>query len=179
MTSSDTGIFRTRYKLMLVGMAKEAKKQLKALEEGLPSTTDPRRTLLLRRFEETCREAVRAMHEVGLYVSIYKRDTDYKASVRKLEENIVNMRRTTTTTTTRTSTTATTISSAFPSPGHLRLDTDYGELHFEGRMLFRKHNQTRFAPRYLMCFQARILIFSMVFRKDEEAHGVKVLVSAQ
>ena len=90
------------------------------------------------KFLRSCELAVRALHELNMYINAYKRDSDYKASVRKICEQIRNMRSTD------------------------GLESDYGQLMFEGRMKFKRENETRFTDDcYLMCFHSRILIFEI------------------
>ena len=82
-----------------------------------------------KKFLASCCTAVRNLHELNLYINHYKRDSDYKASTRKLCDRVKNMKTTE------------------------GLESDYGQLMFEGRMKFRRANQPKFEDNcYLMCF---------------------------
>ena len=99
-----------------------------------------------KKFLSSCCSAVRNLHELNLYINHYKRDSDYKASVRKLCDRVKNMKTTE------------------------GLESDYGQLMFEGRMKFRRANQPKYEDNcYLMCFQTRILTFEV--EDDEEKSG--------
>ena len=90
------------------------------------------------KFLRSCEVAVRAFHELNMYINAYQRDSDYKASVRKICKQIRNMRSTD------------------------GFESDYGQLMFEGRMKFKRENENKFTDNcYLMCFHSRILIFEI------------------
>ena len=89
-------------------------------------------------------DAIKCLHEVNIYINSYKRDSDYKASVRKVCEQIRNMKTTE------------------------GLESDYGQLMFEGRMKFKRENDSKFEDNcYIMCFHSRILIFEIETNKEK------------
>ena len=96
-----------------------------------------------RKFLRSCEVAVRALHELNMYINAYKRDSDYKASVRKICGQIRNMKSTD------------------------GLESDYGQLMFERRMKFKRENEPKFTGNcYLMCFNSLILIFEIEEPED-------------
>ena len=89
-----------------------------------------------RHFLRSCENAIEGMHEVNTYINRFTKDAAYKESVRKLTDRITNMR----------------------DPHSLV--TNYGLLMFDGPMKFKLAVDTKYKENaYLMCFQARILIF--------------------
>ena len=83
------------------------------------------------------------MSEVNVYINRFKKDQEYKDSIRKFGDRIRNMQSTE------------------------GLECNYGQLMFEGPMTFKKQNETRYNNNcYLMCFQARILIFEIEDQDD-------------
>ena len=89
-------------------------------------------------FLKSSMEAVKSLHELNIYINAYKTDSDYMANVRKICEQIKNMRTTE------------------------GLESDYGQLEFEGRMKFKRETEPKFEENcYLMCFHSRILIFEI------------------
>ena len=91
-----------------------------------------------RHFLKSCETAIECMHEVNTYINRYAKDATYKESVRKLTDRIKNMRD----------------SSALVS--------NYGQLMFDGPMTFRLLIDSKYNSKaYLMCFQARIIIFDV------------------
>ena len=100
-------------------------------------------------FLRSCETAVSALHELNIYINSYKRDSDYKASVRKICEQIRNMRSTE------------------------GLESDYGQLMFEGKMKFKRENESKFTENcYLMCFHSRILIFEIEEPEEKSSAGL-------
>ena len=91
-----------------------------------------------RHLLRSCERAVDCMHEVNTYINRFKKDAEYKESVRKLTDRIRNMRVTN------------------------GLASDYGQLMFDGPMQFKLQVDSKFNKKaYLMCFQARILVFEV------------------
>ena len=96
-------------------------------------------------FLKSCDDAVKALHELNIYINTYKRDSDYKASVRKICDQIRNMQSTE------------------------GLESNYGQLMFEGRMKFKKETEQKYENNcYLMCFQHRILVFDIEEPEDKK-----------
>ena len=76
------------------------------------------------------------MHEVNTYINRYKKDQEYKESVRRISDRITSMSSTE------------------------GLESNYGKLIFEGPMAFKRQNENEYKDKcYLMCFQDRILAF--------------------
>ena len=91
-----------------------------------------------RHFLKSCETAIECMHEVNTYINRYCKDATYKESVRKLTDRIKNMKNTN------------------------GLVSNYGQLMFDGPMNFKLLIDSKFNSKaYLMCFQARILIFDI------------------
>ena len=91
-----------------------------------------------RHFLSSCERAIESMHEVNTYINRYTKDAAYKESVRKLTDRIRNMK-----------------------DPHA-LVTNYGQLMFEGTMKFKLATEANYKSNaFLMCFQARILIFEL------------------
>ena len=91
-----------------------------------------------RHFLSSCEKAIESMHEVNTYINRYTKDAAYKESVRKLTDRITNMRETN------------------------ALVSNYGQLMFDGPMKFKFAVDANYNSKaYLMCFQARILIFDL------------------
>ena len=119
---------------MLFGIGQQISKQIK----------NGRSTALNTHFLESCKEAITCMHELNTYINRFKKDSDYKDSVRKLTDRIRNMKST------------------------AGLESDFGQLMFEGPMEFKMQNQTKYNDKcYLMCFQLRILIFDIENQEDD------------
>ena len=70
-------------------------------------------------FLKTCIVAIQDMHEVNVHINIYKRDSEYKASVRKIQDQVRNLK----------------------LPPGQELESSYGQLMFEGQMKFKKQNE--------------------------------------
>jgi hypothetical protein len=98
-----------------------------------------------KRFLQSCQDAVNALHELNIYINSYKRDSDYKAKVRKICDQMRNM------TTTE------------------GIESNYGQLMFEiPKMKFKKEIDQKYEENcFLMCFQSRILIFDIEAPEDE------------
>ena len=121
---------------MLLGIGKEVTKQI---QKGVS-------VKLNRSFLESLKKAILSMHEINTYINRFKKDSDYKASVRKLSDRITNMKTT------------------------KGLETDYGQLMFEGQVQFKMQNENRYNDKcYLICFQFRIMIFEI--ERHEEHHS--------
>ena len=125
-------------------IGKECAKQVKTdLARGKKSTKN-------RKLLRSCMDAIRCLHELNIYINSYKRDCDYKASVRKVCEQIKNMRTTE------------------------GLESDYGQLVFEGKMKFKRENETKFEDNcYIMCFNTRILIFEIEPNQEKNSQQLK------
>ena len=98
-----------------------------------------------KKFLQSCEDAVKALHELNIYINSYKRDSDFKATVRKICDRMKNM------TTTD------------------GIESNYGQLLFEiPRTKFKKECDQRYEENcFLMCFQTRILIFEIEPPEDE------------
>ena len=96
------------------------------------------RTILNTRLLMSCDQALRCMHEINTYINRCKKDSEYIASVNLLCDRIEGMKST------------------------KGLESKYGHLVFEGQMEFKCQNAKCYNMCYLMCFQARILIFDII-----------------
>ena len=116
-----------RYKLVLCNIRNEVNECLKSE----PSNKFFHALLM------SCQYAISAMHEINMFLNYYKRDMEYKASVRHLSYNITNM------------------------PTLIKLDTDYGKLEFEASVHFKKRKENKYYNCLLLCFQFRIFVFTI------------------
>ena len=99
-----------------------------------------------RHFLRSCENAIDTMHEVNTYINRYQRDAEYKESVRKLTDRIRNMRDTSS------------------------VISNYGKLMFDAPMKFKLEIDNKYNTRaYLMCFQARILIFDIETNEQQNS----------
>ena len=120
-------------------VAKKIKSDMSNRKRRNRNNMDSQRTFQRdTKFLHSCVEATHTLHELNIYINSYKRDSDYKASVRKICEQIRNMRNTD------------------------GLESDYGQLIFESKMKFKRENETKFEENcYIMCFHSRILVFEI------------------
>ena len=77
------------------------------------------RTLMNTSLLRSCTKALRCMHEINTYINRYQKDTEYMVSVRSICDRIRNMKST------------------------RGLESQYGQLVFEGQMKFKRSFEDR------------------------------------
>ena len=93
-----------------------------------------------QKFLSSCDKAVDCIHEVNNFINRSLKDSDYKLSLRKTINLITNMD---------------------PSD-KLSLETKYGRLRLEGKMLFRRETSRTFTGNgYVMFFDSSVLFFEI------------------